>query len=141
MDRINIINNDVRFKFIDKKRLMVICKKIIKDYRYTLKSLNIILTSDSFLLKINKIYLKKNYFTDIISFNYSGEDKEIEGELYISVQRVKENAKKYSKSIDNELYRVIFHGILHLVGENDNNTDNTLKMKEKEDFYLNLCFT
>lgn len=99
--------------------------------------ISFVFCSDSFLFSINKKYLHHSEYTDIISFDYS-DKKTISGEIYISVERVKENAKKFTVSFSNELYRVMIHGVLHLIGYKDNNKKDRLMMKNKEDFYLSL---
>ena len=87
------------------------------------------------MLEINKEYLGHDYYTDIITFDYV-ENYTISGDLFISVDRLKENAKKYNIKFINELYRIVFHGILHLVGYNDKTTEQKVVMKERENFYL-----
>ena len=97
--------------------------------------INIIFCSDNYLLKLNKQYLSRNYYTDVITFDYSGENI-ISGDVFISLDRVKENAKKYSETFSHELYRVIIHGILHLLKYNDTNEEEKRLMRAKEDEYL-----
>jgi probable rRNA maturation factor len=86
-------------------------------------------------LEINIEYLKHNYYTDIITFNYV-EGNIISGDLFISVDRVKENSTEFNTSLIKELYRVIFHGILHLIGYNDKTEEEQKIMRGKEDLYL-----
>jgi probable rRNA maturation factor len=102
-----------------------ICSEII---RYTFKpgQINIVFCSDNYLLEINKKYLNHDLFTDIITFNYN-EGSTISGDLFISIQRVSENALKFGADFNWELKRVIIHGILHLLGHKD----NTLELKNK----------
>jgi rRNA maturation RNase YbeY len=97
--------------------------------------INIILTSDSYLLKINKEYLKHNYYTDIITFNYC-EGNIINGDIYISVDTVQNNSELFNVSFIDELHRVVIHGILHLIGFDDKNEDQKKVMREKENEYL-----
>lgn len=92
---------------------------------------------DEFLLALNQEYLKHNTFTDIITFNYN-QGNTISGEIYISIDRVIENATNYEKSFINELCRVIIHGILHLLGFNDITEDEQQYIKQKEDSMLEL---
>lgn len=99
--------------------------------------ISIILLSDEELLKINIDYLQHDYYTDIITFDYS-EGCKISGELYISVDRVKENAQKYGYRFEEELKRVIIHGILHLCGYKDKSKKEQHEMRKKEDYYLAL---
>ena len=99
-------------------------------------NINIIFCSDEYLLKMNKQYLEHDYYTDVITFNYV-ENNIISGDLFISYERIKENAENYNTEIKRELIRVVFHGILHLVGYKDKTDAEKKIMREKEDFYLN----
>ena len=83
-------------------------------------------------MQINKEYLKHNTYTDIVTFNYSEKNNEISGDIYISIERIRENAKKLNITTTNELYRVMNHGILHLIGYDDkqNNEKNQMRLKE-----------
>ena len=98
-------------------------------------NITIIFCSDNYLLVMNKKYLEHDYFTDIITFDYVENDI-ISGDLFISVDRVKENAEKFNTTFLNELVRVIFHGVLHLAGYKDKTTPDQQLMREKENFYL-----
>lgn len=97
--------------------------------------INVIFTSDDYLLKLNQEYLQKEDYTDIITFEYN-EDKKISGDLFISVDRVGENSKIYAKTFFNELHRVIIHGVLHLLGYKDDTPEKENQMRQKEDDYL-----
>ena len=112
---------------------------IFRKEKKQLASLNYIFCSDKRLLEINRQFLKHDFYTDIISFELSA-SKFTEGEVYISIDRVKENARLLEVSIKSELCRVIFHGALHLCGYGDKSKTEQLIMREKEDFYLNLYF-
>lgn len=98
--------------------------------------ISIIFCSDEYLLEINKTYLDHDYFTDIISFPYS--KNPIEGDIYISIDRIRENAKEYHVTFDHELHRVIIHGILHFLGYRDKTEEEQNTMTTKEDYYLSL---
>lgn len=98
-------------------------------------NISLIFCSDNYLLDINIKYLNHNYFTDIITFNYV-EGEIISGDLFISIDRVKENAIEFETMWIKELYRVIFHGLLHLIGYNDKTEEEKKIMKIKEDLYL-----
>jgi len=104
------------------------------------EKINYIFTSDKELLVINKTYLKHNFFTDIITFELNSPGKPIEADIYISLERVRENAQQLGISINNELHRVIFHGALHLCGYSDKNRLNKKIMRSREDFYLKKYF-
>ncbi len=100
-----------------------------------LEEVNIIFCSDSFLLNINREYLEHDYYTDIITFDYS-EESLINGELYISVDTVKSNSEIYGVSFIHEMKRVIIHGILHLIGFKDATDEERDEMRGLEDYYL-----
>jgi probable rRNA maturation factor len=104
-------------------------KKEIKDLSYSF-------CSDQYLLKINQKYLKHDYYTDIITFDLSEQGKIIEGDIYISIDRVKDNSKLLNISYSEELDRVILHGLLHLLGYKDKTKKEKLIMREKENYYL-----
>jgi rRNA maturation RNase YbeY len=110
-------------------------KNLINSEKKSAGEISLILCSDKYLLDINIEYLKHNYYTDIITFNYV-EGNIISGDLFISVDRVKENSIKFNTSLIQELYRVIFHGILHLIGYNDKTEEEQKIMRGKEDLYL-----
>ena len=102
-----------------------------------IKQLSFVFCSDKYLLDINRRYLNQNNFTDIITFNLNTEKYgKAEGEIYISIERIRENAIKYNTTIDKELHRVIFHGVLHLCGYLDKTNKQASVMRTKEDFYL-----
>lgn len=105
-----------------------------------LGSLNIIFCTDKALLAINQKYLNHNYRTDIITFELSSFRMPIEGEIYISVDRVKANAKSWKEPFNKELHRVIFHGVLHLCGYKDKNDKEKIQMRKKEDVYIKSYF-
>ena len=98
--------------------------------------LNIIFTSDENLLQINKDFLQHDYYTDIITFQNTPDS--IDGEIYISIERVEENAKENDAEFLSELHRVIAHGVLHMTGYGDKTDEEKKTMRSREDFYLNL---
>ena len=97
-----------------------------------------IFCDDNYLVNINKTYLNHNSFTDIITFSTSDNYDVVSGEIYISLERVGENAKAHSVSFINEMSRVMVHGVLHLIGYNDLSEDEKKLMRSKEDYYLHL---
>ena len=99
--------------------------------------INYILCSDPYLLDINRQYLNHDYYTDVITFDYS-EDNIISGDIFISVDTVADNAKEYNVTFEKELERVMIHGVLHLVGYNDKSDDEVVVMRAKENQYLSL---
>ncbi len=111
-------------------------EKRVKKEGYTLDSLTYVFCSDKYLLKINKDFLSHDYYTDIISFDLSEVPGQLIGEVYISVDRVKDNAKTHGTSLKEELHRVIFHGALHFCGYKDKKPTDAKKMREMEDLWL-----
>ena len=114
-----------------------ISDEIFGKYGYTVNYCNVILLSDNELLAINKSFLNHDYYTDIITFNY-GEEKSIEAELYISIERVMDNSDSLKVAFENELYRVIIHGILHLCGFKDKTEKQKREIRLLEDKYLEI---
>lgn len=108
-----------------------------KKEKQKIISVNYIFCSDKHLLSINKQYLNHNYLTDVITFQYE-EDGGISGDIFISYDRIKENAKSFKQTPTDELHRVMVHGLLHLLGYKDKNPEQQKVMKRKEDFYLSL---
>lgn len=124
-----------KFSLKDRTRLKTFIDSLFRKEGKKLFTLNYVFCSDKRLLEINRQFLHHDYFTDIISFNLSGGNG-IEGEIYISIDRVRDNAKKMNISFKLELHRVIFHGALHLCGYKDKSKAEKGKMRDNEDFYL-----
>ncbi|MEM0940844.1 MAG: rRNA maturation RNase YbeY [Bacteroidota bacterium] len=112
--------------------------QITTDHHYSIKNLNYIFCSDQHLLNINKKYLNHEHFTDIITFDNSTENKVIESDIFISIDRVKDNSNVFKTTFEEELYRVMIHGLLHLIGYDDGNHLDKKRMKKKEDVCLSL---
>lgn len=128
----------IRFKLSSERKTSNWIKSVIKKEDAKLISLNYIFCSDEYLKDINVQYLSHNTYTDIITFNYNPSESEIEGEIYISIDRVRENANSFQSDFQTELHRVIIHGVLHLIGFNDKSKREKALMREKEDTYLSL---
>jgi len=137
MAEINIFCEDVDHTLNDKNKLTELIQKIIQ--KRILDTLNIILCSDQKILNVNIRYLGHDYYTDVITFDSSDADDRIAGDIFISVERVYENAKTYDIIFENELFRVIIHGLLHLIGYNDKEKVDEILMFEKQEGYLSLC--
>jgi len=128
-------NQDTEYSYTKKRKLKNWIKNTVKEEGFSIGEINIIFTSDDYLLEINQKFLSHNYYTDVITFDYS-DNKKISGDIFISIDRVKENAEKYKEKFFDELNRVIIHGILHLLGYKDKTSNEKDLMRKKEDFYL-----
>jgi len=126
------------FELKDPSNLKGWLKKIISENNRTLGEIVYVLADDAHIHKINKDFLNHDTLTDIISFDTSVDSSVISGEIFISIDRVKENAIKQKQSFEKELARVLVHGVLHLIGYDDKTTEQKLKMRAKEDYCLNL---
>ena len=111
--------------------------KTIQNENLQTGDINIIFCSDDYLLKMNKEHLEHDYYTDIITFDYC-EDGVVSGDLFISKDRVEENATEFKTDFNTEINRVVIHGVLHLIGYNDKTDDEQKIMTEKENQYLNM---
>jgi len=123
----------------DRRKLKTFLASIFKKEGHRLGSLHFIFCSDKALLAINREFLGHDYYTDIITFNLA-EDSKIEGEVYISLDRITENARSLKQPLYVELHRVMFHGVLHLCGYRDKTKREIQLMREKESKYLYLYF-
>ena len=112
-------------------------KKVIILENNTLGVINYVFCSDKYLLKLNQDYLNHDNYTDVITFNYVA-DSVISGDIFISVDRVTDNASQNQITLTTELHRVMIHGVLHLIGYNDKTTEEAQEIRDKEDYYLTL---
>ena len=111
---------------------------MLYDNHKHLISLNYIYTSDEYLLKINKEYLNHDTFTDIVTFDQSTQKDHIEADIFISIDRIKDNANNLNIPVQEELHRVMIHGVLHLIGFRDKTETEKKEMRKKENHYLAL---
>ncbi|MBK8522587.1 MAG: rRNA maturation RNase YbeY [Ferruginibacter sp.] len=137
----------IQFYFLDRNpvlkertRLKAFIEKLFLTEKQKLGNLSYIFCSDDHLLTINQDFLKHDFYTDIITFDLSSSKNEIEGEVYVSVDRIKENAKQLGVSFKEELHRVVFHGALHLCGYKDKKKTDQQQMTQAENKYLNIYF-
>lgn len=132
---------DIRFVLKNKKLSTLWINNLIRESGCLTGEINFIFCSDEYLLKVNRDYLDHDYYTDIITFDYSelsGKQKEISGDVFISIDRIKENAISYKTGFENELRRVMAHGILHIIGFKDKTNEQKVIMREKENYGLVL---
>jgi probable rRNA maturation factor len=138
MPAIYFCEEDITYKLKHKTAVRQWVTETIKAEGYKLKELNYIFCPDSYLLQINQQYLNHDTYTDIITFDNSETERVITGDIFISIDRIRENALKFNITETDELHRVIIHGALHLLGYTDKTVVTKQKMTQKEDLYLNL---
>ncbi len=129
---IHFFNDDITFTLKYKRLLKEWINIIIEKHNYIVGEINFIFTSERNILLINKTYLNHTYLTDIITFPYTT-DKIISSDIYICIPVVRSNAQKYKQTFFDELNRIMIHGVLHLLGYNDSNEDETKEMRKAED--------
>lgn len=135
---VNIFTEDTNYNLKDKRKIKAWINSAITAEGYILAELNFIFCSDEYLLRLNQDYLKHDTYTDVITFDNSEELKTIVGDIFISIERVKENAKELNVPTAAELCRVMIHGTLHLLGYKDKTKSSKLLMSAREDHYLTL---
>ncbi len=137
MSKINFFTEETSYNLKGKTAIRKWITETILNEGYVLNELNFIFCSDEYLLRVNQDFLQHDYYTDVITFDNSEELKTILGDIFISIDRVKDNAKQNKVSTHDELCRIIIHGTLHLLGYRDKTKKAKLEMTAKEDFYLN----
>lgn len=135
---IHFFAEDVAYKLPRPRKTSQWIKAVILKEKGVLSEINYIFCSDQYLLDLNLEYLRHNTLTDIITFDYSDRKKGIAGDIFISTERVEENARKFARPFDEELHRVLVHGVLHLLGYKDKKTADKALMRKKEEAYLSL---
>lgn len=135
MSKLSFFFEDIEFLKLSTGNLQKLVRALIQNEEKKFGDISVIFCSDEYLLKINEQYLGHNYYTDIVTFDYV-KNSVISGDLFISVDRVAENAEKYGNPFIEELHRVVIHGVLHLVGYKDKTIEEQSLMREKENFYL-----
>lgn len=134
---IRFFSEDVCFDFNQKLLTKRWLKLVAEAEQRNIGDINIIFCSDPYILDINIQYLQHDYYTDIITFDYCEGDV-LSGDLFISIDSVRDNSSEFSSSFNDELNRVIVHGLLHLIGYDDHKDEDITVMRSKEDFYLCL---
>jgi probable rRNA maturation factor len=137
MSSVSFASEQTDFTVSDQKLLIAWFVLVTHAENRTLSELAFIFCSDEYLLDINKRFLSHDYYTDVITFDYS-ESNYTSGDIFISVDRVSDNAKLANQTTENELHRVMVHGVLHLLGYKDKTSAEKSEMTSKEDFYLTL---
>lgn len=135
---IHFFNEDLSFTPDKEDNTIAWLEQVLKQEGYKAENINYVFCSDNHLLKLNQQYLNHDTLTDIITFDHSDEKENLEADIFISIDRVKENADALAKEFTDELHRVIIHGLLHLIGFKDKTEAEKQEMREKEDACLSL---
>jgi probable rRNA maturation factor len=138
MSNIYFFEEDISFNIPNQNEIILWLTQIIKNKGFELEELNYIFCSDHYLLQMNQTYLNHDTLTDIITFDNSETEQTIEGDIFISIERVKENSLKFDVPFETELSRVIVHGLLHLFGYKDKSENEEAIMRKEEDACLSL---
>ena len=137
MNEINILNNHSEHP-INKKNLKIYCKDVLNYNGYNSYSISLIFVGQDELKEMKNKYFKKNVYTDIIAFNLNEDNEELDGELYLSLKTIENNATLYNDSLENEIKRVVAHGLLHLIGYEDSNSARKKEMTKIENNCIKL---
>ena len=132
---VSYFTEDIKFNFKEKRLTSRWLKFVAESEAKRLDDISVIFCSDNYILDVNIKYLKHDYFTDIITFDYC-EGNLLSGDLFISIDSVRENASFYGTEFSDELNRVIVHGLLHLIGYDDHTDEDIAMMRAKENYYL-----
>jgi probable rRNA maturation factor len=129
---ISFLFKDTRDTLKEKRKIKSWIKQTVEKRGKRLGDISYIFSTDDYVLSINKQFLSHDYYTDIITFDYDEKDI-VSGDIFISIDRIKDNSQKFATSFEEELHRVIIHGVLHLLGEKDKSEQESKKMREQED--------
>ncbi len=138
MKNIEFFSEDIDFAVKEPGKISQWIHKILHNEEKQLEHINIVFCSNEYLLKINKDYLNHNYFTDVITFPYHKTNMPIQGDIFISIPQVEHNSYQFFTAFEEELNRVMAHGVLHLIGYSDYSNYEKEIMEEKEDYYLSI---
>tara|TARA_E500000331_G_scaffold83208_1_gene78938 strand:+ start:3316 stop:3723 length:408 start_codon:yes stop_codon:yes gene_type:complete len=128
---------EIKYSLKEKRRIKEWLNLVAFEEGSKIQNLNFLIVGDKRMIHFNKTYLNHDYSTDIITFDNS-ENKKISGDIVISIERVKENSKKYKVKLEDELRRVMVHGLLHLLGYDDKNEKEKKRIRKKENYYLEM---
>lgn len=135
---IHFFSEEIQFTLKEKLHRKRWLKKIATNEGFKIKELNYVFCSDEYLYQINRDYLKHETYTDIITFDNSEKKDEIEGDIFVSIDRVRENAKTHTQEVETEMNRVLAHGMLHLMGYKDKTQEEIALMRLKEEESIKL---
>jgi rRNA maturation RNase YbeY len=137
-ENINFFFEDLTEPNLDYQKISVWLSSLIKKQGFTLNEINYILCSDEYLLGVNQQYLNHDYYTDIITFDNAEEEQTIESDIFVSVERVEDNAKEHKEDFNTEIIRVLAHGVLHLLGFKDKSEEEATEMRKQEEIAIQL---
>lgn len=135
---IHFFSEEIRFTLKEKLNRKRWLKKIATNAGFKIKELNYVFCSDEYLYQMNRDYLKHDTYTDIITFDNSEKKDELEGDIFVSIDRVRENAKTHNQEVETEMNRVLAHGLLHLIGYKDKTQEEVALMRLKEEESIKL---
>lgn len=137
---VNFSTHEIKYNLKDKRKIVNWIKEVVYLHGKKVGTISIVFTNDEYILETNRQFLNHNYFTDIITFDYT-EKNVIEGDILISLDTVRSNALKYNTTFENELLRVIIHGVLHLLGFKDKSSPQQKVMRSNENQSLEIYFS
>ena len=135
---IHFFSEEIKFTLREKLNRKRWLKKIATNAGFKIKELNYVFCSDEYLYQMNRDYLKHDSYTDIITFDNSEKKGDIEGDIFVSIDRVRENAKTHTQEVETEMNRVLAHGLLHLIGYKDKTKEESSLMRSKEEEAIEL---
>ena len=130
-----IFYDGIKYRLRNSRKILKFIEKVIGEYRKPNGNLSFIFMSDNELIKINREFLKHNFFTDVIAFDYGSGDL-LDGEIYLSIETIRKNVYNYKVSLKDEVLRVMIHGTLHICGFKDTTTEEKKRMRELENKWL-----
>ncbi len=137
--KVNLFVRHPRAPKIERVRIAALAREIVREEKRIARSITVVLVDDEYLLDVNRKFLNHNYKTDVIAFDLD-EGLDIEGEIYVSVDRARVQARRYKVSTKEEIVRLIVHGILHLAGWEDKTRSEKLRMRKRENRYIGTFF-
>jgi len=135
---INFFLEDIQYRIRKLKLLRHWINKAVELENSTIEEITYIFCSDNYLHKLNIEYLEHDTFTDIITFQYNEENSALHSDIFVSIDRIKENSKLYNQRLLDEFHRIMIHGVLHLLGYKDKTPEEKQEMTDKENYYLSL---
>lgn len=139
MHRLRILTLNKKYKLLfDKNEIVCLCENVLSSEDVSNYDISVIFVNNKYIVNLNKRFFNKDNTTDVISFNISEKGIEIEGEVYINIDIINSQAEYYSVSFEEEMKRLVIHGLLHLVGYKDDRKNQKKEIREKEDYYLTI---